>query len=427
MKILKKIYSNNIFKPYLIVAFKNSFYMGGGNLITQIVAFIGTIFFARLFGPKNYGIYATVIAFVMFFHILTLPGLQKVIVREGSKDLEKFSNVLEDFFGLQIFCIVLAVVVCIMAVIWTDYSKTTKIYIVVFSLEIVYFGLDGFFRSIYQATEKMKYLAYFSIVTRGLGTGISIIILYFGAGVFAVLMVNLSSKFIVLIVNYIYSQKIIFFKKRIKLYLKNDFFRAAIVFSLMSFINSIAIKIDILMISLMSSDPKDVGIYNIAHEIAREGLMIRNVIAFAFFPVAVRILSKKHVKSRTLFNYSFIAFLTVLFICFCAFPFVQNIVLYIFGPKYAQSGFIMKYLIFYLPFTFFTLPFTTVIQATHNESLLLGIYTISAILNVFLNILLFHTLGLIGIAYSTIAVFLSQSVLIPLLSVKKMKNQGYLF
>jgi O-antigen/teichoic acid export membrane protein len=72
------------------------------------------------------------------------------------------------------------------------------------------------------------------------------------------------------------------------------------------------------------------------------------------------------------------------------------------------------------------LPFTTALQATHNEQLLLIVFAIAAALNVPLNILFFYEFGLIGIAYSTLVVFLAQAVALYVLSIRRMKRQGYL-
>jgi hypothetical protein len=43
-----------------------------------------------------------------------------------------------------------------------------------------------------------------------------------------------------------------------------------------------------------------------------------------------------------------------------------------------------------------------------------------------LNILFFYEFGLIGIAYSTLVVFLAQAVALYVLSIGRMKRQGYL-
>ena len=80
--------------------------------------------------------------------------------------------------------------------------------------------------------------------------------------------------------------------------------------------------------------------------------------------------------------------------------------------------------IFYLCFAFFSLPLTTYLQATHNEHLLLIVYSITALTNIPLNIILFKAFGLIGIAYSTLIVFFIQVLIISWLTLKKTREQA---
>jgi len=404
---------------------KNASYMGMGNVVSQAIAVVGFIFIARLFGPEKYGVYATVIAFVTFFHLFVLQGLSKVIVREGSKKIDSFRDTLEDAVGFRLIFIIITFLLCIVACFFTKYPVTTKVLIIIFSTEIIYFGLDSYLSTIYQTTEKMQYLAYFSVLTRILATGFSILFLYMKAGVLIILLVNLISKFSVLVINYSCSRKLVKFKFGFGFDLSSDILKAVLIFSLMGFINTLAIRIDLLMISFLSTST-DVGIYGVAHEIGKEGLMLRNIIATAFFPIAVKFLYSNTIKIKKLFFYSLMLFLVVVAGCVLLSFFVQDLVVLVFGMEYSYSGYILKYLVFYLAFAFFTLPLTTYLQAAHYEHLLLIVYTITALTNIPLNIIFFHKFGLIGIAYSTLIVFFVQSLLISFFAIKKMSKQRVL-
>lgn len=401
--------------------FKNASYMSIGNLISQLIGFVGIVFIARLFGPDKFGVYATVIAYVMFFHLFVVLGLSKVIVREGCKDLGSFEHILNNTIGLRLIFIILAFVVCLGAVFFTNYPDYTKLLIIIFSSEIIYFGLDSFFNAIYQTKEKMQYIAIFSVMTRTLITGLSVLFLYIGAGILIILLVNLLSRFLVLFINYFWTRRLVRFRFNLNFLAKTDIIKQTIVFSLIGFINYFAIKIDLLMISLMSTS-SDVGIYSVAHEIAREGLILRNITATAFFPVAVKLINQAQLKIKNIYKYSVSLFLIVSAGCVILFFFAQDIIALFFGGEYMYSGFILQYLIFYLPFTFYSLPLTTFLQASHNESVLVIIFSIAAAINIPLNILFFHKFGLVGIAYSTILVFAGESIMLTLLTLKKFKK-----
>jgi O-antigen/teichoic acid export membrane protein len=418
-RFLKKITKN----PEFITGIRNVSFLGTGNILSQIIGFVGFIFIARLFGPQKYGLYATVLAFVTFFHLFILTGLSKAVVREGSKRIDSFQSILEETVGIRLFFVGAALFLCIASTFFTNYPDKTKVLIIIFSSEIIYFGLDSYLSTIYQTTQKMQYLAYFSVMTRILVTGASIIFLYLGAGVLVILVVNLTSKFIVLTINYWNSRRFATFTVRLrKVNLQSNILKPTLVFSLNKFIETFAVRIDLLMISFLSTS-RDVGIYGVAHQIADEGIMLRNIAAFAFFPIAVKLLNKKSIRTKTLFSYSIALLIIVLLVCFILSFFIKDLVIFIFGEEYSYSGHILIYLIFFLCFAFFNLPLTTYLQATHNEHLLLIVFSIIAVVNISLNIIFFYAFGLIGIAYSTLAVFFVQSLLISLLTLKKLKSQ----
>jgi O-antigen/teichoic acid export membrane protein len=404
---------------------KNASFLSLGNLVSQAIGFVGLLFIARLFGPEKYGIYVTVLAFVTFFEIFDLSGLLKVIVREGSKDVESFERTLDNTIFLKTAFFSLALVLCVGASFLTHYSQTIKFLIILYSIELIHSGLESFLSAIYQTVEKMEYLAAFTVLTRFLITVLSIVFLYLGAGVLVILLVNLFSRFLVLLINFLISRRFAKFRFNFRLSLDPRILKATIIFSLMGIINTVAVKIDVLMLSFLTVS-RDVGIYSVAQTFNNEGLILRNTAAMAFFPIAVKIFHSRTVRARTLLRYSFVLFFAVLAGCVVLSFFASDIVVLFFGDKYAASGQIFRYILFCLPSAFFMLPFTTALQATHNEQLLLVVFAIAAALNVPLNILFFYEFGVIGIAYSTLVVFLAQAVVLYALSIRRMKRQGYL-
>jgi len=90
--------------------------------------------------------------------------------------------------------------------------------------------------------------------------------------------------------------------------------------------------------------------------------------------------------------------------------FAIDLFVYLFTDDFYLSGEIFRVLVFFICFTWATLPYTIFAQAVGYEVLILKIYVFMAFLNVFLNILFYDIYGLIGIAYSTIIVYGSGSI-----------------
>ena len=356
---------------------------------------------------------------------MLLGGLNKVIIREGSKNIPSMYIFLEKTIGIRNLLSAIAIAICIISVLFTKYSLQIKIYIIIFSTQLAWTGWKGFFGTIYQATEKMQYTSIFGIANRALFVLLAIFFLHYGYGVLTLLLISLLVNYLILLVNFRFSRKFIRFNFFQKIQFDTYLLKPALLFSLISFIGFLTSRVDLLMISFLGTS-NNVGTYGVAYKSAYLGEMLKNIAATAFFPVFVKRFHRRQVKGTLLLRYSLlfgaIIFILTLILSF----FIVRIIISLFGSDYRNSGEILRVLIFYLAFIWITLPFTTAAQATQNERYILIAGLIMAILNIVLNYILFLKYGLIGIAYSTLVVFSIGSLLLSGSIYILMKKQGYL-
>jgi len=410
---------------HLFRGLKNTSYLIIGNVVSQTIQLFGGIYIARILGPDQYGFYITIGAFVGVFFIFTFGGLNKVVLRECSKNTDDMRCIFERTIGLRNLAILLSVLLCIIASFFTSDSLQMQLYIIIFSADLVIKGINGFLCTIYQATEEMKFISIFSIITNVLSTGFSILILYLGYGVLELLIVQLGSHLIVLIMNYKFSKRFVEFKFFSRPLFDVNIIKPSAIFSLLIFLTTIATRIDVLMIAALSSS-RDVGIYGIAYKLVQKFSILRNLVTTAFFPIFVKRFYKRSITGSRIIRYSvyFAAIIAVISV-FISF-FSNDIIRILFGTEYMESARILSLLVFAQAFNWATIPFTTAAQATHNEKVLLFGRTLSALLNVPLNFILFNSFGLIGIAYSTLIVYAVGNSVIVIMSYKSMKKNGYI-
>lgn len=404
---------------------KNASWLAIGNLVSQAVAFLGFAFIARLLGPNGYGVYVTVGAFVGMFDIFLLRGLDKVIVRQGSRDLTSMDRALERTVAVRNALVLIAIGACMIGCLFAPYKVQTKLYIVLFSLNLIHGGLNGFFGTIYQASQKMQYMAILGIANRVLCVGASIAYLYLGGGLLGLFMILLVSNLAMLLVTYRCAQRIVPFRFFSHLQFDVNLLRPALIFSLVSFIGFFVLRIDVLMISFLG-DAKDVGVYGVAQKICSQGEMLRNVCAMAFFPIFVKRFRRQAVRTDTLIKQGAIFLIGVFALSTVISFVVEDMVVLVFGPRYEASGRILRVLIFYLASSWASLPFTSALQATHNEGYIIVPVVISAGLNVILNYVLFRRYGLVGIAYSTLVVTAVGCVVYWITALRVLRRQKFL-
>lgn len=404
---------------------KNFSYLTVGNIISQVIGFLGLIYIARILGPDHYGVYVTIGVFVGMFELATFSGLHKVIIRKGSRDLESMGGVLEDTVGLKGLFTFIAILVMLIASFFTTYETATKLYIAIFSLKLFSKSYSSYFNTIYQATEKMQYMPLFAILYRVVYVISAILLLSLGYGLFSLVMVSVFTSCFEVGMKFLHSKTLIDFDIRSKVTIDKAILWPALMFSVIGVVNMVSTKVDLLMISFFST-PEEVGIYGVAYQLVREGTMLRNLLATAFFPIFIKAFHQRSLNRLLLVKYSLIGIGAMVVAGIFAFFYAEPIVVLLFGEDFRESGYILRVLVFYLVAWWSTLPFTTAAQATNNEKVILVGFTVMAVLNVPLNLILYYEYGLIGIAYSTLIVYTIGSLLINMYSYHLMRVQGHL-
>ncbi len=404
---------------------KNFSYLTAGKIISQAIGFIGLIYIARILGPDYYGVYVTVGVFMGMFQLVTFSGLHKVIIRKGSRDLENMGEVLDGTVGLKGLFTLIAILVMLIASFFTTYETATKLYIGIFSLKLFSKSFTSFFDTIYQATEKMQYIPLFAILYRIVYVSSAIFLLSLGYGLFSLVMVSVLTSGLEVGLKFLHSKTLIAFDIRSKVTIDKKIIWPAVIFSAIGVVNMISTRVDLLMISFLGTS-EEVGIYGIAYQLVREGTMLRNLLSTAFFPIFIKAFQEKSLNRLLLVKYSLLGIGAMVVAGIFAFFYAEPIVVLLFGEDFRESGYILSVLVFYLVAWWSTLPFTTAAQATNNEKVILVGWTVMALLNVPLNLILYLSFGLIGIAYSTLIIFSIGSVIINLYSYHLLKIQGHI-
>ena len=398
-------YKSTLKKYFRHRTFRNIGFLTIGQGLAQVVSLVGAFYIPRLLGPEKYGIYQTVIAYVGMFTVFTFSGLNKVILRESSRNLDKIKEILEATVGLKHLFSLFAIIISTVIALFIDYEKGTKLYISLFSFSLWFKAMESTFNVVYQANEKMKYIAILSFIKPLMIVPLSILFLHLGYGVSTLIIINLTITGLAVLINYFISKKFIVFTVFSKIKLIKSYLTQGFNFSLISFLNMLSTKIDIFMLSILTT-PEKVGIYALAFRIVQKGLLIRRPISTALFPYYTKRNNKNTLSTRELIKHSFLIIVPSLILIGIVLLTSEWIITTVVGNKYIQSASILNVLIFYLILNYLLIPWGLYLQTNYNERIVINISMIVAIINIILNIVLFYKFGLIGIAYSTLITYL---------------------
>jgi len=407
---MTKTYLNRALNFFNQTLIKNIGYLTIGQILSQLISLIGVFYIPKLLGAEGYGNYQTVLSYVSVFTVFTLTGLNKVVLRNGSRDISKLSTEIESIIGVRHLFTFFAILIAVLVAFFLNYDSEIILYISIYVFWLWIRTIESTINLIFQAHQKLLYFSIFSVVKSILLSSSLIAVLLFGGGIIELLIIDLLVSTIVIFLSYNKSKnftEFIFFSS-VKLDIK--ILKEGLVFSLLSFFNVLGNKIDIVMISLLGT-PEEVGIYAVANTVVRKGLLASRAISTSVFPFY----AKKTVNSLNramLDKHSLLSLIPssilVIIVFFGSSWFVNNII----GLDFAYSANIMKVLSFYLLFHYLCLPYDVALQTTYSEKALVKIRAFLAILNIGANYVFYEMFGIMGIAISSILVKGSNFVLV---------------
>jgi len=313
---------------------KNFISLSGGELLSKGIAFITTIYLARVISPEGFGILGYATAFVSYFLLFIDFGFDVISVKEIANDKSVISKYINNIISFRI--LLASAIFLVLSVVVLFINET-----LIIKLALLITGLNLFVQSfatefVFQATEKINYLSIKVVVKNII---ILILVLIFVKSISDVLVVVGIS----ILANLIMS--IWLFKKYTKLFAKftwsidraflKSLFLESFPLIISSFMITIYYNLDMVMLGNIKTQT-EVGIYNAAYKIFMIGLIPLAAIVRIFLPSLSKVDNKDELKN-TILNYGIMLLLTGIMIAIPIFLLSSEIIGLIYGHEYVGS------------------------------------------------------------------------------------------
>ena len=384
----------------LVRGIKNTGLLFSGNVISAVISFIITIYIARTLPISEFGSYITVISFVSLFGIFTDFGINTVIIREGAKKPEDTHKLIFSSMGLKLLMSLATMFVVIVFALLTPYSLEVKVLIVLMSVTLVMGGVGSMFSAVFCIYQDMKYISIIQIAERITFATLAFVFLIAGLAVPGVILAIIIAAFASLILNFTISRRIHSFKLNFKPIFDRAILMPAVWFGLAGMLGMIWQRVDTIMISLLSNMTQ-VGLYSPAVNYIGIGDMAVIALTGAFFPIISRAVHTKKVSKKELskyFGYFAIAGLVAVGVTYA---FGGQVMIFAFGPKFADSIVFINILVIGFAINLLTIPTALLLDATNNQKVHVLNATYLTGVNIGLNWILIPTIGALGAAYAT--------------------------
>ncbi|MEJ2628681.1 MAG: flippase [bacterium] len=377
----------------------NTSFLFGAEMYRRIIRIALVIFAARLLGDEGYGKFAFALAFVKLFLIFTDAGIHQLLIRELARKKELIKKYVGNALLIKIgLCILTSF--AIVVIMHLSNKPPDVIYTVYFiTLNHIFASFSLIFESIFQARERMKYVAFGNVISATVSTLFGIGILVAGGDYIALAMMYAVAGFFKLVYcifisnKYFTKIKILYDFRIIKFILKEGMpIGINLIFA------TIYTLVDQVMLSFMYND-EVVGWYRAAYQFVFTMTLIPEQLLKAAFPVLSKYFVKSLADLKILFN-RLLKFLLLAALSLATF--ILDLIRLLYGNEYINGANALQILVWSTAFIYINLIFANTVRAINKQRFTARIVMMGAVINVMLNFILIPKYGITGAAFSTL-------------------------
>ena len=375
-----------------------------GDVIFRLISLVVTIYLARYLGPVGFGKYNFVFAYLVFFSIITDLGLQRILVREISRNPLGAPKLIGNACVMKLILSVFATVLAIIVISFMSYPTDTTTYVYIAAFSIFFSSFTDHYATIFKANLRMDYHTIAKLTFKVLSAGLIFWIIFVLHGTLTqIILALVFSEGIKTLINYSFSRKFVRPQFNIDFKLWKYLLKECLPVALSSVIFVIYHRIDVVMLSIMQGDVP-VGIYSAAYKLSEPLSLIPFALMTSIFPVMSA--SFKRSKERLISIYR----LTIRYLLIISLPIsigtailADKIIVVIYGMEFAGSATALQILIWVLVFTSTNSVLLDILVAIDKQKLHTLSIALCAVVNITLNFILIPTLSYNGAAIATVA------------------------
>ncbi len=382
---------------------QNTIIQFSGKIVSTILGVITISIMARYLGAIGYGQYAIIMAFLQFFAILVDLGLSLTVVRLIADPKYNQEKVFNNVFTLRVFSALIFLGIAPLIVLAFPYPMIVKIGVAVTTLSFFFMSLNQILIGLFQKELRLDKVTIAEVAGRVVLLGSVITFAILDYGLLFIMLAVVAGSFTNFILSYVFAHRFV------KIKFAFDFsywaktwdltwpIAVSIAFNLVYF------KADTIILSLFRSTA-EVGIYAAPYRVLEILMNFVYMFVGIVFPVLTLYWAQKSfAKFKDLFQKTF-DFLVILSVpmVFGTMFIAKDLMLLIAGPEFADSGLVLKIIIFATAIIFINSLFGYTIVVINKQKKLVWGYIFVAIFSLIGYLIFIPKYGYLGAATFTI-------------------------
>ncbi|MFZ5363887.1 MAG: flippase [Patescibacteria group bacterium] len=360
----------------------NMIYQVGGKILSTILGLGALAMMTRYLGQDGYGGYTTIVSFLQFFGILVDFGLTLTTVQMISEPKADINKITSNIFTLRFFSAVIFLGLAPLVVLFFPYSATLKLGVALTTFSFLFIALNQVLIGLFQKNLRMEKVA----IAENLGrvvlvAGIAAVI-YFKAGLLAVMFAVILGSFANFLINFLFSLKYVRIRFVFDWPIWKEIYRRSWPIGLSIVFNLIYLKADVIVLSIFQSQAT-VGLYGASYRVLDVLTTLPMMFAGLVLPILTASWAEKNLERfERLIKKSFDFLMIIIVpIIFGAMLLGERLMGAVAGEDFSGSGIILKILILAAGAIFVGTLFGHVIVAIRKQKQMIWGYALVALLS----------------------------------------------
>ena len=288
----------------------NTLFLSFSQIGARFLGFLYFIFLARYLGVATFGVYNFTIAFIYNFVPLADFGLERLILRDLSRDLRKTNDYLARLIPLKTILSLVAYFMALGLALILGQSFKQIIYLAIFGLFIFPYNFNSLLSTIQNAREKMKYFSLVIIFGQLFTVIIGTIFIFFHLSLYLIFLAPFLGNMLISLILIAQSSK-----WNLKLAWKFDkkfcqeILSQSWAFAVILILAVVYLRISLILVGMFKGDYY-VGLYSSVFKFVEALILVPQSLALALFPLTSRLFIDDKKKLQELY----LKTLTILFL-----------------------------------------------------------------------------------------------------------------
>ena len=383
---------------------KNIGVTGTAQILTALMSFILMIYLARFLGEAGFGKYNFVFSLTTLLVTFTDLGVNQLLVREIARERGLSSHYVNNALLLKIPLSILTFILIVVLTWILDPGSDVAILLYLFGVYNILLTVSGTYLSLFQAWERMEYVAIFQIIERVFLVSLGLAVLLMGYGLMVVAGVYvLAGALDIVVAASLSFRRFIRPSISIDTGLQKKMLIRGLPFGLNSLFSVFFFKVDTVLLGLLRDDVA-VGIYNAAYNpLLAISTIVAGMVSAAVYPVMSRYF-KEDFKSLHGFTRISSRYLSIVGFPVAAGCFVlaDKFISLLYAGGYDGAVLAFQILALFIPIRLVSTITGTLLSSINRQEYRMLSVGISAAFNIILNMILIPYYSYIGAAAATV-------------------------